>query len=78
MVLWRSFVIALLVVGIFVLMGGLPASAQDEVLTRTFELPTVPAVAGPLAGVDPAGQTVSYWHQHTGDRSDVMDTLVAE
>jgi len=56
----------------------LPASAQGDGLVRTFDLPTTPASSGPLAGVDPAGQTVIYWHQHSGERAEALGAMAAE
>jgi multiple sugar transport system substrate-binding protein/sn-glycerol 3-phosphate transport system substrate-binding protein len=53
-------------------------SAQEEQFVKTFDLPTEPAAEGPLAGVDPTGQTVVYWHQHTGSREEFMNSMVEE
>ncbi len=53
------------------------AGAQGEA-RATFSLPTTPATEGPLAGVDPSGATVVYWHQHSGDRETVLNEMVAE
>ena len=30
------------------------------------------------AGVDPSGQSLTFWHQHRGDRAEALDALVAE
>ncbi len=59
------------------LLGGIPVAAQGGPVTSTFALPGDPAETGALAGVDPAGQRITYWHQHTGDRLDVFDAQVA-
>jgi multiple sugar transport system substrate-binding protein len=69
-----SLAITLLLVALF-LAGSV--GAQGGVVTRTFDLPVAPAPSGSLAGVNPAGQTVVYWHQHTGDRVAVLDAQVA-
>lgn len=62
------------------LLSALPlVSAQDGgEYVATFDLPTEPATEGPLAGVDPTGATVVYWHQHTGDREERLNEMVAE
>ncbi len=54
------------------------AGAQGGEFVATFDLPVEPAAEGPLAGVDPSGQTVTYWHQHSGDRETALMELVAE
>lgn len=40
--------------------------------------PCAPATEGPLAGVDPRGQTVVWWHQHSGSRQEGLDEMIAE
>jgi multiple sugar transport system substrate-binding protein/sn-glycerol 3-phosphate transport system substrate-binding protein len=37
-----------------------------------------PATEGPLAGVDPRGQTVTWWHNHTGSREEGLNVLLDE
>ncbi|MEX1019009.1 MAG: extracellular solute-binding protein [Litorilinea sp.] len=37
-----------------------------------------PATEGEWAGVDPRGQTVVFWHQHSGARQDALSELVGE
>ncbi len=37
-----------------------------------------PAADGALAGVDPSGQTVLWWHNHTGSRDENLAEMVAE
>ena len=37
-----------------------------------------PATEGELAGVDPNGQTVVWWHNHSGGREEGLKTLIAE
>ncbi len=53
-------------------------SAQDGAEFRnTFDL-VGPAEEGPLAGVDPSGATVTYWHQHSDAREERLNELVAQ
>ena len=40
--------------------------------------PCAPATEGALAGVDPRGQTVVWWHNHSGARQEGLKKLVAE
>jgi multiple sugar transport system substrate-binding protein/sn-glycerol 3-phosphate transport system substrate-binding protein len=40
--------------------------------------PCAPATEGDLAGVDPRGQTVVWWHQHSGSREEGLAKLVAD
>ncbi len=37
-----------------------------------------PAPDGELAGVDPSGQTVVWWHNHTGEREEKLNAILAE
>ncbi|MEZ4868737.1 MAG: extracellular solute-binding protein [Caldilineaceae bacterium] len=37
-----------------------------------------PATDGELAGVDPSGQTVVWWHQHSGEREEKLKAIVDE
>lgn len=37
-----------------------------------------PTVEDPWDGVDPSGQTVIWWHNHTGDRVKFLDAMIAE
>ncbi len=69
-----SWAITLLLAALF-LAGSV--GAQGGAVSRTFDLPVTPATSGPLAGIDPAGQTVVYWHQHTGARVAILDAQVA-
>jgi ElaB/YqjD/DUF883 family membrane-anchored ribosome-binding protein len=34
--------------------------------------PCAPASDGPFAGVDPRGQTVVWWHNHSGSREELL------
>jgi multiple sugar transport system substrate-binding protein/sn-glycerol 3-phosphate transport system substrate-binding protein len=38
--------------------------------------PCAPAAEGPLAGVDPRGQTIVWWHNHSGSREENMLPLL--
>jgi multiple sugar transport system substrate-binding protein/sn-glycerol 3-phosphate transport system substrate-binding protein len=40
--------------------------------------PCAPATEGALAGVDPRGQTVVWWHQHSGSREEGLAGMIAE
>jgi multiple sugar transport system substrate-binding protein/sn-glycerol 3-phosphate transport system substrate-binding protein len=52
--------------------------AQDDMGFRaTFDLEG-PAEDGALAGVDPSGQTVVWWHQHSGSREERLNEMIAE
>jgi len=62
-----------------------PTQAPTEAPTEapTAEPPVVsepcaPATEGPLAGIDPRGQTVVWWHQHTRGRQEWLDQVSAE
>lgn len=37
-----------------------------------------PAADGAYAGVDPSGQTIAWWHNHTGSREELLLPIVAE
>jgi multiple sugar transport system substrate-binding protein/sn-glycerol 3-phosphate transport system substrate-binding protein len=37
-----------------------------------------PATDGELAGVDPSGQTVVWWHNHSGEREEGLNTLIEQ
>lgn len=72
-------------VGLFVVLAlvlALPlfsVQAQDSTSFRkTFDLGATPAADGELAGIDPSGQTVVYWHQHSGSREEFLNQMVAE
>ncbi|MDZ4670219.1 MAG: extracellular solute-binding protein [Phototrophicales bacterium] len=50
----------MLMLVVILALGILPTFAQDD----------------PYADVDPSGQIVSYWHNHTGGRARALDTIV--
>lgn len=71
--------LAMLVLVVVLAVPMLAVNAQGgEGFVKTFDLPTTPAAEGPLAGVDPSGQTVTWWHNHTGGREEFLNGLVAE
>ena len=52
-----------------------PAEPDAPEATRE---PCGPALDGPLAGIDPRGQTVVWWHQHSGSREEKLMPMVDE
>ena len=55
------------------------AEEAEEVVEEAAEMePCGPVADGPLAGVDPRGQTVLWWHNHTGSRDENLAEMVAE
>lgn len=71
--------LAILVLVVALAIPLVVANAQEGTgFVRTFDLPTTPATEGPLAGVDPSGQTVVWWHQHSGSREEFLNGLIAE
>ncbi len=56
-----------------------PAAEEPAVVEEPVdEGPCAPAKDGPLAGVDPRGQTVVWWHQHSRSREEGLLEMVAE
>lgn len=55
-----------------------PTEAPGEAAPVADEGPCAPATEGSLAGVDPRGQTVVWWHNHSGSREEGLAGLVAE
>jgi multiple sugar transport system substrate-binding protein len=53
-----------------------PAPAAEQPAAVAEEGPCVPATEGALAGVDPRGLTVVWWHNHSGSRERGLMTLV--
>ena len=70
-------VLAALVLVVVLTVPLFAVHAQDG-FVKTFDLPAEPAAEGPRAGVDPSGQTVVYWHQHTGGREEFLNAIVAD
>jgi len=55
-----------------------PAEATEPPAAET-EAPAEPAApADPWADVDPSGQTIVYWHQHSRAREEALNEIVAE
>ena len=50
--------------------GGEEAAAPAE------EGPCAPATEGSLAGIDPRGETVVWWHNHSGSRDEKLSVLI--
>ncbi|ADI15392.1 ABC transporter substrate-binding protein [Truepera radiovictrix] len=47
-------------------------------LTLLAALPLAAAQEDPWAEVDPSGQTVTFWHQHSGEREEALNDLIAD
>ncbi|GAB4159944.1 MAG: ABC transporter substrate-binding protein [Candidatus Promineifilaceae bacterium] len=52
------------------------APVEEEAPTEEMMEPCAPATDGPLAGVDPRGQTITWWHNHSGSREEGLAGLV--
>lgn len=73
----RKWLVLLLVVALAIPMMAVNAQDGDGFVS-TFDLPTEPATEGPLAGVDPTGATVVWWHQHSGGREEFLNDMIAD
>jgi multiple sugar transport system substrate-binding protein len=51
-------------------------AAEQEAAAPAEEGACAPATEGELAGVDPRGQTVVWWHNHTGSRDEQLSVLI--
>lgn len=51
------------------------APAEEEAAAEDMG-PCAPATDGPLAGVDPRGQTVVWWHNHSGGREELLIEII--
>jgi multiple sugar transport system substrate-binding protein len=49
---------------------------MEEPTEEPMAEPCAPATDGPLAGVDPRGQTIVWWHNHSGSREENMLPLL--
>ena len=49
--------------------------AEEEAMDEEME-PCAPAADGPFAGVDPRGQTVVWWHNHSGSREEKLIEII--
>ena len=75
----RFGILATLVLVAALALPLVPVSAQDDSgFVSTFDLPVEPAAEGPLAGVDPSGQTITWWHQHSGTREEFLNAIIAD
>jgi len=60
-------------------MGTPPAPAAEEPAADASMMmtwPEAPAADGPLAGIDPTGQTVVWWHNHSGSREEKLAAMI--
>jgi multiple sugar transport system substrate-binding protein len=58
--------------------AGAPAPAATEAAAEGEAAAGETAAEGAYAGVDPSGQTVVWWHNHSGPREEVMLPLIEE
>lgn len=58
--------------------GGAAAMAESGGEEMAMDDTCTPATDGPLAGVDPNGVTVTWWHNHTGSREEGLNAMLAE
>jgi multiple sugar transport system substrate-binding protein len=76
--------IALLLIAVLALsactaMPAAPAAEAPATEAAAEEAPAADAAAeGAYAGVDPTGQTVVWWHQHSGSREEKLLEMIAE
>ncbi len=73
----RKWMILVLVVALAIPMMVVNAQGTEG-FVNTFDLPTEPATEGLLAGVDPSGATVVWWHQHSGSREAFLNEIIAD
>jgi len=55
-----------------------PTDVPAEEETEAPPEACAPATSGPLAGIDPRNQTVTWWHQHSGVREEGLLEMVEE
>ncbi len=57
-----------------------PAAMEEEAAAEEAmdTGPCAPAADGPLAGIDPRGQTIVWWHQHSGSREEKLAVIVED
>ena len=53
-------------------------AAGEEAAAPAEEGPCAPATEGMFAGVDPTGQTIVWWHNHTGSRDEKLSVLLEQ
>jgi uncharacterized protein YyaL (SSP411 family) len=51
--------------------------AEEEMAEEEMEA-CAPASDGTFAGVDPRGQTVVWWHNHSGSREELLNEIIAD
>ena len=82
----RMWMLAALMVAALVL-AACPAPAAQAPAAMEEEAPAeapmdtgpcAPAADGPLAGIDPRGQTIVWWHQHSGSREEKLAVIVED
>lgn len=76
-----TVMMALVMVAMLVLSGctTMPMAPAAEAPAAATEAAMEEAMAeGAYAGVDPTGQTVVWWHQHSGSREEKLMALIAE
>jgi len=76
-----TVMMALVMVAMLVLSGctAMPMAPAAEAPAAATEAATEEAMAeGAYAGVDPTGQTVVWWHNHSGSRGEKLMALIAE
>ncbi len=56
----------------------LSATNADANASLAEQMAMIPESPDPLANVDPSGQTVTFWHQHSGDRETALLEIVDE
>ncbi|MFO7680230.1 MAG: extracellular solute-binding protein, partial [Chloroflexota bacterium] len=57
------------------------AVAAEEPTAEPVEEPMAacaPAADGPLAGIDPSGQTIQWWHNHSGSREEKLLPMIED
>ena len=57
---------------------AVPTAPAAEAPAAEAPAAEAPAAEGAYAGVDPSGQTVVWWHQHSGSREEGLLELIAE
>ena len=82
----RMWMLATLLVAALVLaacptpVAEAPAAMEEEASASEAmdEGPCAPTMDGPLAGIDPRGQTIVWWHQHSGSREEKLAVIVED
>ncbi|MFO7631182.1 MAG: hypothetical protein R6W76_01515, partial [Caldilinea sp.] len=76
--MWMTtlLLVAVLALSACTAMPAAPAAPGAEQATEAAA--EAPAAEGAYAGVDPTGQTVVWWHQHSGSREENLLKMIAE